>query len=227
MPGAIILFSGGLDSTTVLKMAKNSGWDIYALSFNYGQNHQYELECAKNIIKKVGVNQHLIVDLDMRRIGGSALTDFIEIPKNRNEKQISSQIPSTYVPARNTIFLSFGLAWAETLHITDIFMGVNAVDYSGYPDCRPAFIEAFEKMANLATKVGVEGDEPLTIHTPLINLNKAQIIEQGLKHKVDFALTNSCYDPAKNGTPCQQCDSCQLREKGFRELNIPDPLLTV
>ena len=225
MPRALVLFSGGLDSTTVLKITKNRGWEIFALSFNYGQNHNYELECASRIVKDFSISCHKVISFDMRTIGGSFPTDTIEIPKNREESEMKNQIPSTYVPARNSIFLSFGIAWAETLDISDIFLGVNAVDYSGYPDCRPEYIQAFEQMANLATKNGVEGKTKLKIHTPLINLSKGDIIKLGIEEGVDFSLTNSCYDPQDNGAPCGLCDSCLPRAKGFEEAKELDPLL--
>ena len=220
---AVVLLSGGIDSTTTLAIAKAQGFGTYALSFRYGQRHQIELQAAKRISDTLDVAQHVIVDIDLRMFGGSALTDNIDVPKQRNFEEIGVGIPVTYVPARNTIFLSFALAWAEVLDAEDIFMGVNAIDYSGYPDCRPEYIKAYQRMANLATKAAVEGTQHLSIHTPLINLNKAQIIEQGTKLGVDYSLTVSCYDPSLSGEACGQCDSCQLRRKGFAEAGLPDP----
>jgi 7-cyano-7-deazaguanine synthase len=196
---------------------------LHALTFHYGQRHAREVERAKRLAGALGVKQHLLLDLDLRQIGGSALTDRIPVPKGRGVEQIGVGIPVTYVPARNTIFLSYALAWAEVLGSEDIFLGINALDYSGYPDCRPEYIAAFERMANLATKAGVEGRSSLSIHTPLINLTKAQIIRRGAALGVDFALTWSCYDPTPDGHPCRACDSCILREKGFTEAGIPDP----
>jgi 7-cyano-7-deazaguanine synthase len=221
---AVVLLSGGLDSATVLAIAKAEGYELYALSFSYGQRHAWELEAAKRVAASIGVMQHRIATIDLRAFGGSALTDEIDVPKGRDAEEMSGGIPVTYVPARNTIFLSFALAWAEVLGASDIFLGVNALDYSGYPDCRPEFIEAFEKMANLATKAGVEGRQHLRIHTPLIAMTKAQIIAKGMELGVDYGLTSSCYDPGPTGAPCGQCDSCLLRQKGFRENGIEDPL---
>jgi 7-cyano-7-deazaguanine synthase len=221
---AVALLSGGLDSTTALWIAKNEGYAIYALSFRYGQRHVIELESARRVAESAGVEKHLIVDIDLRAIGGSALTDEIEVPKERSADEMSSGIPVTYVPARNTIFLSFALAWAETLGAEDIFIGVNALDYSGYPDCRPEYIEAFASMANLATKAGVEGNMQLKIHTPLVAMTKAEIIKRGLELDVDYSLTHSCYDPTPNGLACGKCDSCLLRLKGFAEAGARDPL---
>ena len=220
---AIVLLSGGVDSTTALAIAKSEGYDIYALSFNYGQRHAIELEAAKQIARYFQVKEHLIIDIDLRRIGGSSLTDDIEVPKDRNNAEIGGDIPITYVPARNTIFLSFAMAWAEVLGIENIFIGVNALDYCGYPDCRPEYVAAFEKMANLATKAGVEGKTQLQIKTPLIHLTKAEIIRKGIELGVDYGLTHSCYDPSESGAPCGRCDSCLLRRKGFQEAGIPDP----
>jgi len=222
---AVVLLSGGLDSTTVLAIAKSQGYELYALSFSYGQRHVWELEAASRVAAAIGVVKHRVAAIDLRIFGGSALTDDIAVPKGRDLGEMSHGIPITYVPARNTIFLSFALAWAEVLGSSDIFIGVNALDYSGYPDCRPEFIESFEKMANLATKAGVEGRQALKIHTPLIALTKAQIVQKGIELGVDYSLTSSCYDPAADGTPCGQCDSCQLRQKGFRENGIEDPLV--
>jgi len=221
---AVILLSGGLDSATVLAIAKAEGYELYALSFSYGQRHAWELEAAKRVAASIGVSQHRVTTIDLRAFGGSALTDDIDVPKGRDAEEMSHGIPITYVPARNTIFLSFALAWAEVLGASDIFLGVNALDYSGYPDCRPEFIAAFEKMANLATKAGVEGRQHLRIHTPLIAMTKAQIIATGMKLGVDYGLTSSCYDPGPTGAPCGQCDSCLLRQKGFRENEIEDPI---
>ena len=221
---AVILLSGGLDSATVLAIAKAEGYEPYALSFSYGQRHAWELEAAKRVAASIGVAQHRVTTIDLRIFGGSALTADIAVPKGRDADEMSHGIPITYVPARNTIFLSFALAWAEVLGSSDIFIGVNALDYSGYPDCRPEFIAAFEKMANLATKAGVEGRQHLRIHTPLIAMTKAQIIATGMELGVDYALTSSCYDPGPTGATCGQCDSCLLRQKGFRENGIEDPL---
>src|SRR5580700_3290552 len=224
-PKAVVLLSGGLDSTTVLAIANASGYESYALSFAYGQRHFWELECARKIAADSGVKDHRIAQMDLRVFGGSALTADIRVPKRRSLEEMAEKIPLTYVPARNTIFLSFALAWAEVLGSSDIFLGVNALDYSGYPDCRPEFIEAFERMANLATKAGVEGRQHLRIHTPLIAMTKAQIIATGTELGVDYGLTSSCYDPGPTGAPCGQCDSCLLRQKGFRENGIEDPIL--
>jgi 7-cyano-7-deazaguanine synthase len=221
---AVVLLSGGLDSSTVLAIARSQGYELYALSFSYGQRHIIELEAARRVAASIGVAAHRIAAIDLRIFGGSALTDDIDVPKGRTADDMSHGIPITYVPARNTIFLSFALAWAEVLGSSDIFIGVNALDYSGYPDCRPEFIGAFEKMANLATKAGVEGRQALKIHTPLIALTKAQIIAEGLRLGVDYGLTSSCYDPSPAGEPCGQCDSCLLRQTGFRENGIEDPL---
>ena len=221
---AVVLLSGGLDSTTALAIAKAEHFELYALSFRYGQRHGIELESAKHVAAQLGVQKHVIADIDLRQWGGSALTDDIAVPKGRALDAMSHGVPITYVPARNTVFLSFALAWAETLGSQDIFIGVNALDYSGYPDCRPEYIEAYERMANLATKAGVEGTQRLKIHTPLINLTKAQIIAKGLELGVDYALTSSCYDPSPVGKPCGACDSCLLRAKGFEEAGTPDPL---
>jgi 7-cyano-7-deazaguanine synthase len=221
---AVILLSGGLDSATVLAIAREQGYDPYALSFSYGQRHAWELEAAKHVAASLGAAQHRVAAIDLRIFGGSALTADIDVPKGRDAAEMSHGIPITYVPARNTIFLAFALAWAEVLESSDIFIGVNALDYSGYPDCRPEFIESFEKMANLATKAGVEGRQHLKIHTPLIALTKAQIIQKGIELGVDYSLTSSCYDPFPEGQPCGQCDSCLLRQKGFQENGIEDPL---
>jgi 7-cyano-7-deazaguanine synthase len=221
---AVVLLSGGLDSATVLAIARSLGYELYALSFSYGQRHVWELEAAAAVAAAIGVVNHRTAQIDLRIFGGSALTDDIAVPKGRSTEDMSHGIPITYVPARNTIFLSFALAWAEVLGSSDIFIGVNALDYSGYPDCRPEFIEAFEKMANLATKAGVEGRQSLKIHTPLIAMSKAEIIHTGMTLGVDYALTSSCYDPSASGEPCGECDSCLLRRKGFGENGIDDPL---
>ncbi len=221
---AVVLLSGGLDSATVAAIAAAEGFRVNALSFAYGQRHSFELEAARRVAASLGVAQHRIATIDLRVFGGSALTDNIDVPKGRDSAEMEHGIPVTYVPARNTIFLSFALAWAEVLSASDVFIGVNALDYSGYPDCRPEFIHAFETMANLATKAGVEGRQRLVIHTPLMQLTKAQIIRRGMDLGVDYNLTSSCYDPAPDGKPCGQCDSCFLRRKGFRENGIDDPL---
>ena len=221
---AVILSSGGLDSTTVMAIAKHDGYLIYSLSFSYGQRHKVELEAAKKVADKIGVEKHLVINLDLHKIGQSALTSNTEVPKNRNDKTISANIPVTYVPARNTIFLSYALAWAEVIRSSDIFIGVNAIDYSGYPDCRPEYIEAFEKMANLATKAGVEKITKIEINTPLLNMSKAQIIKKGIELGVDYSLTHSCYDPNPEGVACGRCDSCILRKKGFEEAGVKDPI---
>ena len=221
----VVLVSGGLDSTTIMAIMKHEGYDIYALSFDYGQRHKLELEAARVIANYFGAKRHLILRLDLDAIGGSALTESIPIPQGRDLTEISSiGIPITYVPARNTIFLAYALAWAEVLDATDIFIGVNAIDFSGYPDCRPEFIESFQTMANLATKAGVEG-KGITIHAPLMHMTKGEIIKKGISLGVDYAMTRSCYNPGKDGLPCGECDSCLLRKKGFEEAGIPDPLL--
>jgi 7-cyano-7-deazaguanine synthase len=217
---AVCLLSGGLDSSTCLGVARRDGYECYALSFDYGQRHRVELESARRVAAHFGAIEHRVVEIDLRAFGASALTADLEVPKNRE----AGGIPITYVPARNTIFLSFAMAWAEVLECSDIFIGVNAIDYSGYPDCRPEFIEAFEHMANLATKAGVEGRTRIRIHTPLANLNKAGIVQLGVDVGVDFAMTHSCYDPDQEGRPCGHCDSCVLRRKGFEEAGLRDPL---
>jgi len=217
---AVCLLSGGLDSSTCLGVARREGFECYALSFDYGQRHRIELEAAERIAQHFGAAEHRVAKIDLRAFGGSALTDDIEVPKD----SLAEGIPITYVPARNTIFLSYAIAWAEVLECSDIFIGVNAIDYSGYPDCRPEFIAAFEKMANLATKAGVEGRTLLRIHTPLSKLNKAGIVKLGAEVGVDFTLTHSCYDPDEEGRPCGHCDSCLLRLKGFIEAGLHDPL---
>lgn len=221
---AVILLSGGLDSATVLALAVREGYACHALSFRYGQRHVLELERAALLARQLGAARHVVVDIDLRRFGGSALTADIPVPKSRSVEAIGHGIPPTYVPARNTVFLSLALAWAETLAAADIFIGVNALDYSGYPDCRPEFIAAFELMANLATKAGIEGERRLRIHTPLIEMSKADIIRKGAELGVDFALTLSCYDPAPTGAPCRACDACLLRAKGFAEAGMRDPV---
>ena len=221
---AVVLLSGGLDSATVAAVAANEGFSVHALSFSYGQRHSFELKAARRVAESLRVTDHRVATIDLRVFGGSALTDDIEVPKGRNSAEMEHGVPVTYVPARNTIFLSFALAWAEVLGSSDIFMGVNALDYSGYPDCRPEYIRAFEEMADLATKAGVEGRQKLTIHAPLMHLTKAQIIRRGMELGVDYSLTSSCYDPGPDGKPCAQCDSCFLRRKGFRENGIEDPL---
>ena len=221
---AVVLLSGGLDSATVLAIARSHGYEVYALSFSYGQRHIWELKAAEKVAAALGAAEHKVPQIDLRIFGGSALTADIAVPKGRGMEEMGHGIPITYVPARNTIFLSFALAWAEVLGSSDIFIGVNALDYSGYPDCRPEFIEAFEKMANLATKAGVEGHQALEIHTPLIAMSKAEIIAKGIELGVDYGLTSSCYDPSATGEPCGQCDSCLLRRKGFSENGREDPL---
>ena len=239
---AVVLLSGGLDSATALAIANAEGFDCYALSFRYGQRHAVELECARQVAQSQGVAEHRTIEIDLAAFGGSALTDMaLNVPHDLSteadkakagalakgeateEAGADDEIPITYVPARNTIFLSYALAWAEVLDCTDLFIGVNALDYSGYPDCRPEFIEAYEKMANLATKAGVTGTEKLTIHTPLIDLTKAQIIQRGMELGIDFGITSSCYDPAPDGAACGTCDSCRLRLKGFKEAGAEDP----
>ena len=222
-PKAVVLSSGGLDSTTVMAIAKDAGYEIFSLSFNYGQRHAFELNAARQVALAFQATQHLVIDIDLGKIGGSALTDTIAVPKNREKNQMDSEIPVTYVPARNTIFLSYALAWAEVLGAHDIFIGVNAIDYSGYPDCRPEYIAAYETMANLATKAGVEGKNRLHIRTPLLHLTKAQIIQTGVSLGVPYEITHSCYDPSDKGLACGACDSCILRREGFREAGIQDP----
>ena len=225
MSKAVVLLSGGLDSATALAVAIDEGFDCFALSFDYGQRHAAELDAAKRVSKSMGASEHRIIRLDFRAFGGSALTDDIDVPKHRSLHEMSNGIPVTYVPARNTIFLSYALAWAELLKATHIFIGVNALDYSGYPDCRPEYIRAYEDMANLAIKEAVEGSLSVRIHAPLINLTKAQIIERGLVLGVNYSLTSSCYDPKLSGEPCCNCDSCLLRKKGFEEVGCTDPLM--
>lgn len=224
---AVVLLSGGLDSTTAMAIAKYESFGIYSLSFSYGQRHAVELEAAQKVADALGVTEHLVINIDLNKIGSSSLTDDIDVPKERDERVMTRKIPVTYVPARNTIFLSFALAWAEVLESSDIFIGVNAVDYSGYPDCRPEYIDAFERMANLATKAGVEGITKIRIRTPLIHLTKAQIIQKGMELGVDYALTHSCYDPSPQGLACGECDSCFLRKKGFKEAGVKDPTIYI
>ena len=221
---AVVLLSGGLDSATTLAVARQQGYVAYALSFRYGQRHQIELDAAARVAQAVGAAEHVEVDIDLRRFGGSALTSDLPVPHRERVEDLGDGIPVTYVPARNTVFLSFALAWAETLLASDIFIGVNALDYSGYPDCRPEYIEAFERMANLATKAGVEGRQDLRIHAPLIHLTKSQIIKLGRSLGVDYGLTHSCYDPGPSGRLCGSCDSCLLRAKGFAEAGVDDPV---
>ena len=221
---AVVLVSGGLDSATVLAIAKSEGYELHAISFDYGQRHRFELEAAANVCAANSVTSHIEYKLDTGAFGGSALTRNIDVPKDRSGDQMSDGIPVTYVPARNTVFLSVGLGLAESLDAFDIFIGVNAVDYSGYPDCRPEYIAAFETLANLATKAGIEGSGRFKIHTPLISLTKAQIIQRGLSIGVDYGLTHSCYDPASDGQSCGHCDSCQLRLAGFKEAGASDPI---
>jgi len=221
---AVVLVSGGVDSTTCLAIAGREGYEVYALSFNYGQRHRAELEAARRVVKALGARDHLILELPLDRIGGSALTSGIEVPKDTSPDQMQGRIPVTYVPARNTVFLSLALAWAETLAAPDIFIGVNALDYSGYPDCRPQYIESFEKMANLALKECVEGRMRICIHTPLIKWTKAQIIRKGVDLGVDFSMTHSCYDPDPFDRACGRCDSCILRRRGFLEAGVADPI---
>jgi len=221
---AVVLLSGGLDSTTTLAVAQKEGYGILALSFDYGQRHDFEITAARKIAAASGVIKHVVAKIDLREFGGSALTSDLEVPKNRNLDEMSHRIPITYVPARNTIFLSFALAWAEVESANDVFIGVNALDYSGYPDCRPEYIAAFQAMANLATKAGVENHQELKVHTPLIMLSKAQIIKTGIELGVDYSRTSSCYDPSPAGEACGECDACQLRLKGFSENHLRDPI---
>lgn len=221
---AVCLLSGGLDSSTCLAFARREGYTCYALSFDYGQRHRFELEAARRVAEALGAADHRVLQVDLRSLGGSALTSAIDVPKHRSAQEMEHGIPVTYVPARNTVFLSLALAWAEVQQAADIFLGVNAIDYSGYPDCRPEFIEAFEKLANLATKAGVEGTLRTRIHTPLIHLSKAEIVKLAAELSVDFSLTSSCYDPDDAGHPCGACDSCVLRLKGFHDAGFTDPL---
>ena len=224
MPKAVLLLSGGLDSTTLLAHAVDEGFDVHAMTFRYGQRHAVEIRAARRVAEAYGSRDHVIVDIDLRTFGGSALTSDVAVPKDRDlAAQANAGIPVTYVPARNTIFLSFALAWAEVLEARDIFIGVNALDYSGYPDCRPEYIASFERMANLATRGGVEGTNPICIRAPFIDFTKAQIIRRGLDLGVDYAMTQSCYDPDADGRACGHCDACQLRLKGFAEAGLKDP----
>ncbi len=221
---AVLLLSGGLDSTTLLALATQEGYAVNALTFSYGQRHGLEIERARAVATRYGVLRHVVADIDMRQFGGSALTADIEVPKDRSASELGHGIPVTYVPARNTIFLSFALAWAEVLGASEIFIGVNALDYSGYPDCRPEFIRAFEAMARLATKVGVEGGAPVSVRTPLIDMSKREIVALGTSLGVDYSMTTSCYDPSADGVACGHCDACQLRLKGFSEAGLRDPV---
>jgi 7-cyano-7-deazaguanine synthase len=223
MKHAIVLLSGGLDSATTLAIARSQDYEAYALSFDYGQRHKRELNAAKKVAKSLGAKKHLLVKIDNQIFAGSALTGDVDVPKSRSDKEIGTGIPVTYVPARNTIFLAHALAWAETISAGHIFIGANAVDYSGYPDCRPEFIMLFETLANVATKAGVEGAR-LQIHAPLIKMSKADIVRKAVELDVDLSLTHSCYDPSPNGRACGQCDSCQLRQKGFRDAGVKDPI---
>ncbi|MEW6673333.1 MAG: 7-cyano-7-deazaguanine synthase QueC [Thermodesulfobacteriota bacterium] len=221
---AVVLSSGGLDSTTAMAMVKREGFEIYSLSFDYGQRHRFELKAAARVANALKVKSHLLLSVDLRKIGGSALTDRIDVPKSRKIDEMQTEIPVTYVPARNTIFLSYALAWGEVIGASDIVIGVNAVDFSGYPDCRPEYIEAFERLANLATKASVENRVRIRIRAPLLHLTKARIIQKGIELGVDYAITHSCYDPSRRGVACGQCDSCLLRLKGFEEAGHQDPL---
>jgi 7-cyano-7-deazaguanine synthase len=221
---AVVLLSGGVDSSTVLAIARDRGFEPYALTFRYGQRHEVEIEAARRVARRIGVVDHVVVEIDLRLFGGSALTANLDVPKSRSTEEIGEGIPVTYVPARNTIFLSFALAWAEVLGAADIFIGVNALDFSGYPDCRPEYIAAYERLANLATKAGVEGTQRFVIHTPLIAMSKAEIVRTGLALGIDYALTASCYDPSPEGIACGRCDACLLRRKGFAENGIVDPV---
>lgn len=221
---AVVLLSGGLDSATAAADAKMRNFALFALTFEYGQRHAYEVRAARRVAKALGVEQHIVLPIDLRVFGGSALTSDVAVPKDRSLQEISGGIPSTYVPARNTIFLAYAIAWAEVLEANDIFIGVNCVDYSGYPDCRPEYIAAFQAMAQLATKAGVEGEETLTIHTPLLTLSKEAIIRRGLELGMDYALTSSCYDPSPDGLACGRCDACALRVAGFEKAGVPDPI---
>ena len=223
MKKAVALSSGGLDSTTAIALAIKQGFDVYALSFDYGQRHRCELEAARRVALALGVREHIVAAIDLRAFGGSALTADIEVPKGRASGRIPAEIPVTYVPARNTIFLSFALGWCEVIGAQDIFIGVNAVDYSGYPDCRPEFLEAFERLAALATKAGVEGTSRFRIHAPLMTMTKAEIIRAGIQAGVDYSITHSCYDPSPEGLACGACDSCVLRRRGFAGAGVADP----
>jgi 7-cyano-7-deazaguanine synthase len=224
MKRAVVALSGGLDSATALAICRRDGFEPFALSFRYGQRHEREIEAARQVARSLGAVEHRIAEIDLRVFGGSALTAEIDVPKQRSETEMGTGVPITYVPARNTIFLSYALAWAEVLGAQDIFLGVNAIDYSGYPDCRPEFIRAFENLANVATRAGSEEGARFRIHTPLISLSKAEIIREGVSLGVDYSLTHSCYDPTSDGLACGRCDSCQLRLKGFREAGLRDPI---
>jgi 7-cyano-7-deazaguanine synthase len=223
MRPAVLLLSGGLDSTTMLALAVQQGFDVHAMTFRYGQRHSSEIDAARRVARAYGVRDHVVADIDLRTFGGSALTADIDVPKDRTDAAISHGIPITYVPARNTIFLSFCLAWAEVLGASDIFIGVNALDYSGYPDCRPEYVQAFQAMANLATRGGVEGTTPICIQTPLLHMTKREIVQLGLSLGVDYAMTLSCYDPSPSGVACGHCDACHLRLRGFSEAGTADP----
>jgi 7-cyano-7-deazaguanine synthase len=222
-PNAVVLLSGGMDSATTAAVALSRGFEVHALTFRYGQRHSVEIEAARQVVSQLGIRRHVVLDIDLRAFGGSALTGELELPKDTPMDQIGQRIPATYVPARNTIFLSFALGWAEVLGASDIFIGANAMDYSGYPDCRPEYIQAFQRMATLATRAGVEEGRGLSIHTPLIELSKREIIERGLALGVDYGITLSCYDPAPDGAACGHCEACLLRLKGFREAGMEDP----
>lgn len=222
LPKAVALLSGGMDSTTAAAIAQREGFDVHALSVRYGQRHAVELEAARRVVEQLGIRRHVIIDIDLRAFGGSALTADVPVPKDTPMGEIGARIPSTYVPARNTIFLSLALAWAETLGARDIFLGANALDYSGYPDCRPEYLEAYARMADLATRAGVEGAH-LTIHTPLLALTKAEIVARGLALGLDYGITSTCYDPSADGAACGRCEACLLRLKGFEEAGVPDP----
>ena len=223
-PKAVVLTSGGMDSATTLAIARAQGYETYALTVDYGQRHRWEIQRARDVARHLGAREHRIVQVDLRAIGGSALTDDLDVPKGRPLEALGREIPITYVPARNTLFLALALGWAEVLGAEDLFIGANALDYSGYPDCRPEFLEAFERLANLATRAGVEGRARFRVHAPLLYLSKAEIVKKGVELGVDFSLTHSCYDPLPDGRPCGSCDSCLLRRKGFEEAGIPDPL---
>lgn len=222
-PNAVVLLSGGMDSATTAAIALSRGFEVHALTFRYGQRHSVELEAARRVVSQLGIHRHVVLDIDLRAFGGSALTGELELPKDTPMEQIGQRIPATYVPARNTIFLAFALGWAEVLSASDIFIGANAMDYSGYPDCRPEYIQAFQRMAALATRAGVEEGRRLSIHTPLIELSKREIIERGLALGVDYGITLTCYDPASDGAACGHCEACLLRLKGFREAGLEDP----
>jgi 7-cyano-7-deazaguanine synthase len=222
-PKAVVLLSGGMDSATTAAIARSRGFDVQALTFRYGQRHAVELEAARRVARHLGIRRHIVLNIDLRPFGGSALTGELEVPKDTPMEQIGQRIPATYVPARNTIFLAFAVGWAEVLGASDIFIGANAMDYSGYPDCRPEYIQAFQRMANLATRAGVEEGRRLTIHTPLIELSKREIVERGMGLGVDYGITLTCYDPASDGAACGRCEACLIRLKGFREAGLEDP----